>query len=68
MAQDTPARRGFRAHATECRLCAYAQVCERLFLAGLGLSIVYLIAASRMQKLMHGCADLTIVSIAGECA
>lgn len=33
---------------------AYAEVYERLFLAGLGVSIVYLIAAPKMQKLMHG--------------
>jgi POT family proton-dependent oligopeptide transporter len=33
---------------------AYAQVYERLFLAGLGVSIVYLTAAPKVQKLMHG--------------
>ena len=35
-------------------ILAYAQVYERLFLVGIGVSILYLLAAPKVQKLMHG--------------
>jgi POT family proton-dependent oligopeptide transporter len=35
-------------------ITAYAQVYERLFLVGIGISIMYLLAAPKVQKLMHG--------------
>jgi len=35
-------------------IAAYGHVYEQLFLVGLVVSIVYLLAAPRVQKLMHG--------------
>ncbi len=35
-------------------ITSYAQVYERLFLAGILVSVIYLLAAPKVRKLMHG--------------
>jgi dipeptide/tripeptide permease len=44
----------FTAASAQTGIAAYAQVYERLFVAGIVVSVLYLIAAPKVQKLMHG--------------
>jgi POT family proton-dependent oligopeptide transporter len=44
----------YTAASAHSGIIAYAQVYERLFLAGIAVSLVYLLAAPRIRKLMHG--------------
>ncbi len=44
----------FTTASAQTGIAAYAQVYERLFVAGIVVSVLYLIAAPKVRKLMHG--------------
>jgi POT family proton-dependent oligopeptide transporter len=44
----------FTTASAQTGIAAYAQLYERLFLAGLAVSVIYLLAAPQVRKLMHG--------------